>query len=262
MYFPIFFLISDRPPDLMLAYMTRECPYISQSMAHLEAFNWTMTYRSSSDFPIPYGTMEKPHAPSIRNRNWTEGKTKLVAWFSSNCKKTSWPRTDFVRTLNKFIHIDMYGLCGDLVCKERSCLELIYKYKFYLALENHMCTDYITEKMWKNAFYYNAVPVVFGTTRRNYEELAPKNSFIYVGDFDNMSSLASYLTLLDGNDTLYNKFFDWRNEWVVDTKRSFEVVTADTLCDMTKKLIKRDSSADDMDKWRGSCFDSPLPKPV
>lgn len=254
---------SDRPPDLILAYMTRECPFLTHNTVDLEAFNWTISYRSSSDFPIPYGTMKRLAPSPLRRKNWASGKTKLVAWFGSNCNRTSWPRTEFVRNLSKFVDIDMYGLCGDLVCEERSCLEKIRSYKFYLALENHVCVDYVTEKMWRNAFYHDAVPVVYGTSRRNYEKLAPENSFIHVSDFDNMSSLASYLRLLDGDDRLYNSYFDWRNRWQVDTKRAFEVITIDKVCAMVKKLIHGcDSSTEDMDRYLDSCFDGTLPLPV
>jgi len=54
------------------------------------------------------------------------------------------------------------------------------------------------------------VPVVMGAKKRDYEALAPPNSFIHVNDFAGPRQLADYLLLLDGNDTLYNEYFRWR----------------------------------------------------
>ena len=40
---------------------------------------------------------------------------------------------------------------------------IISTYKFYLAFENSIhCTDYISEKFWRNSLKTGAVPVVFG----------------------------------------------------------------------------------------------------
>ena len=50
-------------------------------------------------------------------------------------------------------------------------------YKFYLAFENSICHDYITEKFY-NALLYRTVLIVFGGA--NYQALAPKGSFINV----------------------------------------------------------------------------------
>ncbi|XP_071851601.1 4-galactosyl-N-acetylglucosaminide 3-alpha-L-fucosyltransferase 9-like isoform X1 [Apostichopus japonicus] len=251
-----------RSTGQILAYMTRESPPLSFRSKDLSAFDWTITYRSSSDFPIPYGVLKKSKSTFGPNKNWAEGKTKLAAWFGSNCDRMSWPRTTFVKNLSQFINIDMFGKCGNLVCKDRTCLKKISDYKFYLALENHLCVDYITEKMWRNAFQNDAIPVVYGATKSDYEKVAPKNSFIHVNDFLNMSSLASYLKVLDVNDTLYNSFFEWRNEWDVETTYVPEVITADTLCSMVKKLVNESSSAKDTTAWLKSCVKATLPKPV
>ena len=64
------------------------------------------------------------------------------------------------------------------------------KYKFYLALENSICPDYVTEKMYE-ALKHNIVPVVFGGS--DYKVMFPKDSFIDMMEFKNVSSLADYL---------------------------------------------------------------------
>ena len=47
-----------------------------------------------------------------------------------------------------------------------------------------------------------AIPVVFGgSSRRDYDLVAPPHSFIHVEDFDNVQSLADYLHYLATNST-------------------------------------------------------------
>ena len=90
--------------------------------------------------------------------NYAEGKTKMAAWFVSNCASHS-RRMEMVKELQKYIDVEVYGDCGTKVCPrkhEEDCRQMAAnKYKFYLSLENSLCLDYVTEK------YYNYV-----TTRR------------------------------------------------------------------------------------------------
>ena len=63
-------------------------------------------------------------------------------------------------------------------------------YKFYLSLENSICRDYVTEKMFE-ALKHDVVPVVLGGA--DYKDIFPENSFINMLDYKNMSLLAQHL---------------------------------------------------------------------
>ena len=79
----------------------------------------TWTYQRGSDISVPYGIYRTGMPVTNRTKSpeeWVEGKSKLIAWMASNCHRTSWPRTAFVQALNKVIHVDMYGGCGNLKC--------------------------------------------------------------------------------------------------------------------------------------------------
>ena len=52
--------------------------------------------------------------------------------------------------------------------------------QFYLAFENSLCGDYITEKFWK-VLSYNVVPVVLNGV--NMTRVAPPHSYIDIKDF-------------------------------------------------------------------------------
>ena len=43
-------------------------------------------------------------------------------------------------------------------------LQLVAKYKFALAFENALCTDYITEKFWR-PLKVGTIPIVYGSDR-------------------------------------------------------------------------------------------------
>jgi glycoprotein 3-alpha-L-fucosyltransferase len=119
--------------------------------------NWTATYRQDSIINTPYErfTFFKNYTkPSPPKRNYAQGKTKLIAWFVSNCMAEN-GRLTYARELQKHVPVDIYGICGTLQCPPLSpqCSHLLSKhYKFYLAFENANCVDYITEK-----FYWNAL---------------------------------------------------------------------------------------------------------
>ena len=115
--------------------------------------NWTATYRLDSTIYTPYDEYVKErklsHYPTF---NVYTSKTKLVAWFVTNCGSKN-GRLKYAQELQKYIPVDIYGLCGPLTCDrnhDHHCLEMLRKeYKFYLSFENSNCKDYISEKFWK-----------------------------------------------------------------------------------------------------------------
>jgi hypothetical protein len=77
-----------------------------------------------------------------------------VGWFVSNCGERN-TRQKYAQELQKYIPVDIYGKCGTKKCPrstETECFEMLNRdYKFYLAFENSICKDYITEKFFLNS---------------------------------------------------------------------------------------------------------------
>ena len=96
---------------------------------------------------------------------------------------------------------------------------VVSRYKFYLSIENSKCIGYITEKFFDNALLAGIVGIVAGTSRNDYEALAPKNSFIHVDDYGSIEALASKINhLLDPqNEQEYEKFFAWKKQRAFDS---------------------------------------------
>ena len=112
--------------------------------------------------------------------------------------------------------------------------DIFESFKFHLALANSECREYITEKFWTNSLMYDVVPVVYGAPKADFEKLAPPNSFIHVSDFSTLEDLADYIKLLDQNDDMYLKYFEWKTKGAVTT---YFPVTLPTLCNIVPHLF-------------------------
>ena len=61
---------------------------------------------------------------------------------------------------------------------------------------------------WNLVAMKAAIPVVFGgSSRRDYDLVAPPHSFIHIEDFDDAQTLADYLHYLATNSTAYSEYF-------------------------------------------------------
>ena len=59
-------------------------------------------------------------------------------------------REDYVHSMQDFMSVDIFGLCGNTTgCPHGTdCLTTLSReYKFYLAFENSICEDYVSEKL-------------------------------------------------------------------------------------------------------------------
>jgi hypothetical protein len=73
-----------------------------------------MSYRRDSDIFIPNGEIYKCNKTSKTKYSF-EGK-KSVVWFVSNFDSES-KREVYVKELQKYIDVDVYGKCGPLKCR-------------------------------------------------------------------------------------------------------------------------------------------------
>ncbi|KAK6040421.1 fucosyl transferase [Cooperia oncophora] len=109
----------------------------------------------------------------------------------------------------------LQGGCGSLKCPHGAACEnmLDNDYHFYIAFENSICKDYITEKLWNQGYQRDIVPLVL--KRSVVEPFVPPNSFIAADDFNSTEDMATYLHYLMMNKTAYAEYFSWRREYKV-----------------------------------------------
>ena len=200
-------------------------------------FNWTMTYRLDSDVRLHYGSVTRRTARANASKPLLTGRKGLVAWIASNCGVFS-KRDDYVRELDRYITVDKYGRCGDLVCPkdwlghDQNCLDMVNRnYKFYLAFENSLCEDYVTEKFFK-ILPLDVIPVVRGSA--DYLKFVPHRWFINTKDYKTPKDLAKYLSFLDRHPQEYRKYFKYKEMY--DMKGYFGIKDIPSWCDLCEKL--------------------------
>lgn len=194
-----------------------------------DLFNWTMTYHSKSTIHTPcarivnldstrvdletkisigYAPNTWSKRPDAKFFSWN--RTNLVAWHVDDCNEERTHREDYVSYLENYIPVDIYGKCGNLQCptdlpKGENCLQfLAKKYKFLLAFESDLCTDFASFKWYSIMDQPTTVAVVMGAA--DYSRLAPPKSYINVADFKSAKELANYLLFLNAHDGKYSFF--------------------------------------------------------
>lgn len=138
-----------------------ESPLNTPEFRHMQdVINWTATYRSDSTIVTPYEKFVLKAQPSDTRlsprMNYAKGKSKMVAWFVSNCLAGN-GRWEYLLELRQYVPVDVFGACGDKVCQrdnETECNKMLRRdYKFYLSFENSNCEYYITEKFFQRSLW-------------------------------------------------------------------------------------------------------------
>ncbi|XP_062399536.1 4-galactosyl-N-acetylglucosaminide 3-alpha-L-fucosyltransferase 9-like [Sardina pilchardus] len=172
-------------------------------------FNLTLTFRRDLDITARY------ELSIVRSQEQfvLPQKKQIVCWISSNniAGTGASTRLNYYHELKKHIDVKVYGraVSGASFLRYEDYYSTIASCKFYLAFENSIHEDYITEKL-NGPMVSGTVPVVLGASRENYEQFIPADSFIHVNDFPNPKALAEYLLQLNQNKDMYMRYFAWR----------------------------------------------------
>lgn len=216
-------------------FLTDESPmhtflYGSQKLSdYNKLFNWSMTYRMDSDIPVPYGrTVQSSSTLTTQSLIYKKlkKKKKLLAIMGSNCGGNN-NRWNYVRKLKNVLgnNLDIFGHClngNKTICPGhfRKDCDKLEEYKFYLSFENSNCRQYLTEKVFWNAYEKFAIPVIMGASPYDCDQLLPPNSFLHVNNFSSPLSLAHYLKYL-GQNNEYIKYHMWREQYKVINEHGY-----------------------------------------
>ncbi|XP_049878844.1 alpha-(1,3)-fucosyltransferase C-like [Pectinophora gossypiella] len=228
-----FKLPKRRSPKQLYVFATKDSaanyPVCNQTFDNY--FNLTWTYRLDSDVPWPYFSIEDEDSNEIGprlNMGWRNvydpvgpliepiilDKKLTVAWVSSNCF-TSGLRESLVEKIKYglkryYLDMDIIGACNGRHCPksmEAECMSDMNKLYFYLAFEDSVAEDYVTEKVVK-AFQSFIVPVVFGGA--NYSRFLPPHSYLDAGKLGAEKTAYTMAVLMKSRGA-YKDFFRWRN---------------------------------------------------
>ena len=218
-------MMNEEPPTYSKIY-----PFLR----NYPVFNWTMTYRIDSDISGIYAVV----SPGVfrdgfdPKRNYLENKTIEVSGMISNC---IYHRMRAVKALMKHINVNLMGKCSGN--KAAGAESQIRRSKFYLAFENTLCVDYVTEKTYKNAYQNEAVPIILSGANLSNPQIVPPGSYIDASKFKSAKELADYLKYVGGNKEVYNKFFEWRAKWDIRL-----ATWTSLLCSVCKKIHESNST--------------------
>ncbi|XP_062407115.1 4-galactosyl-N-acetylglucosaminide 3-alpha-L-fucosyltransferase FUT5-like [Sardina pilchardus] len=206
-----------RPEKQRWVWLTMESPLFNGNVKPLNGyFNLTMTYRRDSDIYVPYGMMvPKNNVSEEPLENFIpKNKDKLVCWIVT-LLDPKYLRTAVYQKLKTVIPVEVYGKGGKGRIAKEDLLPTISRCYFYLSFENSVYKDYITEKLWLNAYIGGAVPVVLGPSWENYEAVTDKDSFIHVNDFNTVEELGVFLKKLAADKERYASYFSYRRKYEV-----------------------------------------------
>ncbi|XP_061600393.1 4-galactosyl-N-acetylglucosaminide 3-alpha-L-fucosyltransferase 9-like [Cololabis saira] len=233
---------TQRPPFQKWIWMNMESPTHSPKHPGIgNLFNLTLNYRRDADIALPYGSII-----AAETKNFVPPtKDKLICWFVSNWNQDH-ERVKYYDELKNHVEIHAYGNAFGSHISDEDYFSTMGSCKFYLAFENSIHKDYMTEKLY-NPLSVGTVPVVLGPPRKNYENFVPGNAFIHVDDFSSPKELAEYLLLLDQNMAIYLQYFEWRRHFEA-RKTYFWAELTCRACDYLKRQ-KVYQAFNSLDNW-------------
>ncbi|XP_052068276.1 alpha-(1,3)-fucosyltransferase 10-like [Mytilus californianus] len=231
--FKPFDLPVPRKPNHDWGLLHEESPKNNYLFSHeeiMELFNYTSTFRRESSYPIPTQYVDsikwledQTYFVPIKEKNKFLSELSPIMYTQSDCDVPS-GRDQYTKMLMEYINVDSYGTClhnKDLPANLRDPIEgmdhmefykLNAKYKFSLAMENGLCPDYMTEKLWR-PFHLGSVPIILGSPK--VKDFLPSNhSAIVVEDFKTVKELADYIKYLNDNDEEYARYLEWKSKGV------------------------------------------------
>ena len=210
-----------RRNNALWVYLTREPPTKGRgfNMPQLDGLvNGLMTYTQTTTIKFPYGSYTWRSVRLDEIPSWiTATRPKIAITVISNCKSAY--RIDMLNRIFKSIHVDVAGLCGitrHILCDAHNveCFtELGKEYLFYLAIENSECADYVSEKVWRNAFSSGMVPIVYSSAKIKYSSILPPHSYFDLADYYTMDKANEALLQIAANPSLYAAYHQWRMEY-------------------------------------------------
>lgn len=284
--------IPRQPEKVIWALLHEESPRNVAELMHekiLNVFNYSSTFSRYSDVPFPLQSIVSlENVTSTEYFIETQQKNLLlkeigpILFLQSDCD-TATERDKYVEALQKYQRIDSYGSCltnrelpSDVksrkddylnALEDPKFLNFVARYKFVIAIENGVCEDYITEKLWR-AIRLGVVPIYFGSPSIR-DWLPNEKSAILLEDFPTPELLSQHIDELLSNDQLYEAYLEHKtkrkisNQKLIDElqTRPYQTKPAEIentfLCFVCEKIHEKKKTVHIVTKRQYNC-----PKPI
>lgn len=112
----------------------------------MQGFNYLASYHTKSTFLFSYfspAILDTVNRPLPKEFIKTKVKGAPILWIAKNCQATN-GREYYIEKLSQYVTIDSYGEClnNKEFPTDKSRMELMGDYKFYLSVENSNCDAY------------------------------------------------------------------------------------------------------------------------
>ena len=265
-------VLRDLPPkafpEQLFMVLTWESPIRGHS--HLQddglmgQYNLLRSYRLDSDLVMRYFPkciMELMKTPVV---NETQRRGDAVMFLTSNCESDN-GRERYIQQLMGHAEVHSYGRCLHNRNFDTGEAEeqQIRRYRFYIAMENSNCHDYVSEKLsrgWMNG----VIPVVTSYHGNpDYRKFSPNNhSYLDIKDYESPEHLARELKAIAKDRQRFESFLTYRDAKAHDISQQFRssflpplngdpegwcdlagrMQDNKTLAAMTKRVLKGDHS--------------------
>lgn len=179
-----------------------------------------------------------------------------AVWLVSHCVTAS-RRENFVGQLQQFVNVDIIGRCTS---SRQSCPRnaadcdenIVRSYKFYLAFENSLCKDYITEKAFH---WYNKDIILVTRGALEYSKYLPKGTYIDAENFQTPEELGAYLTHLANNENEYLNILKLKDMFMSLSDKTTHQLSFCHLCYRLNNLERFRTSIVSIKEWwsYGTC---------
>ncbi|CAJ0922087.1 unnamed protein product, partial [Mesorhabditis belari] len=221
-------------------------------------FNASMYFLMSSDIPfnnryrwVNQETAKREgrffEAIGINESFLERPRTHFISAMIGNCQSTPSGRTRLVKAFERQNYLSLFGGCSAVKERKNACAkrdercvqELFEDSYFYLALENSVCMDYVTEKYW-NRTTYHSIPILWSREAAKNHGI-PEKSVIYVDDFETIDTLLDHLKYLRDNAKAYAEYFQWRRNYMfIPHKEPRECLLCEYVQGKPKKKVYAD----------------------
>jgi len=177
-----------------------------------------VSFELSSTIPYPYMCWPDTKRPliDVLKLGPPSGRHGVAMFVSDG---VPW-RKKYLTELIKYVHIDSYGSVlhntdvppsrgkgSDNFISVKLDLIKTKRYKFLIAFENSVVSEYVSEKIW-HAYLSQTIPIYYGTSDV-YDQVPGANTFIDATKIDGPQQLAEYINMIEEDDSLYKSFFNF-----------------------------------------------------
>ena len=189
----------------------KNCPWFKSAECR-ETFDLWMSYRQDADVVYPHYRYENAELFSQKmSIGHKHNKSHMAVSHKIN---KSAGHSLYLKELMEHTRIDSYGRLfdnkkPDITHNTEAKTHIYRDYKFIIAFEDALDTDYVTEKFFE-PLMAGSVPVYLGAP--NIDDFAPgDHCFVDVRRFEGPQALANFINMCYEDEQLYAKFFEWKN---------------------------------------------------